>query len=109
MTMRKWISECGCGLCLLTASVLSGCGDNGLIDELNVLEDCEDVCSKYDECVSETDISDCTDRCEDDTDSTPEGMERLDDCAGCLEERSCAEGTLCIPQCSFIDPSTVES
>jgi hypothetical protein len=107
MIKRSWMLN-GTGLCLVVASALSGCADDGLVDELNVLEDCEDVCSKYDECVSETDIADCTDRCEDDTDSTPDGMERLDECATCIEDEGCVEAAICIPECTFIEPSTVE-
>jgi hypothetical protein len=69
------------------------------VDELNVLDDCNDVCSAYSDCITDIDVTDCVDRCEDMVDSVDGGMDVIDSCADCIDDRSCAEAAACVSQC----------
>lgn len=59
---------------------------------------CSEICDRFDECVLDIDVGRCVDQCDDATD-----VRAIDDqarrCADCLENRNCAESTVCWDDC----------
>lgn len=77
-----------------------------LSDEVESEVDCYGICQRYADCFDEDyDVSACQDRCEDGVDRGDLTMEEVDECYECIDDRSCAEGTLsCTTECLDIVP-----
>ena len=57
--------------------------------------DCVEICSRYSACVTNIDVSECADICEDRTDDDERIREAANNCEECLERGSCPETTQC--------------
>jgi hypothetical protein len=68
--------------------------------------DCQSICQRYSDCFdSSYDVSACQDRCENDVDRGELTFEEVDACDDCIDDRSCASGTLnCATECVGIVP-----
>ena len=84
---------------MLTASfgAMAGCSD-----EADDTIDCAQICNKYDECVTEIDVTSCTDQCEDMADASDATRARLEECEACVEDVACAEATTCWADCPVV-------
>jgi hypothetical protein len=52
--------------------------------------------------VTDIDVTDCTDYCEDRADADPDVERSADACDDCIEDKSCAEASACIPDCALV-------
>jgi hypothetical protein len=88
---------------LCAGSGLAACSAD---DEIDNEIDCQAICQRYADCFDDTyDVSACQDRCETDTDQGELTFEEVDACDDCIDDRSCASGTLnCVNECSGIVP-----
>lgn len=75
----------------LIAGLASGCGDEDPIEELGQVADCAEICGRYDECITEIDLTACTDACEDRIEVDSSVGAQANTCEDCLDGRSCAE------------------
>ena len=77
------------------------CGDDGneVQDEIEGTADCTQICSKYNECVSNVDETGCIDLCEDTADESQAGEEAAEDCEDCLDGKTCQEAESCWRGC----------
>jgi hypothetical protein len=68
--------------------------------------DCQGICQRYSDCFdSSYDVSGCQDRCENSVDRGDLTFEKVDSCNDCIDDRSCAGGTLnCATECVGIVP-----
>lgn len=68
--------------------------------------DCQAICQRYSDCFDgDYDVSGCQDRCENDVDSGELTFNEVDACSDCIDDRSCASGTLsCATECVGIVP-----
>jgi hypothetical protein len=75
-------------------------------DEIEAEIDCQDVCQRYADCFDDDyDVSACQDRCEDRIDTGDLTQAEVDSCDNCIDDRSCAGGTLnCATECLDIVP-----
>ena len=75
-------------------------------DEIEAEIDCNGICQRYADCFDDDyDVSACQDRCEDDVDQGEISLAEVDQCENCIDDRSCAEGTLsCATECVGIVP-----
>jgi hypothetical protein len=64
--------------------------------------DCFQVCSRFSDCVTEIDTTECTDACEDRADASEDVELRARACEDCLEDRSCAEAEGCWADCPVV-------
>jgi hypothetical protein len=81
-------------------------GACGVDEELENEIDCQAICQRYSDCFDAGyDVSSCQDRCENDVDSGELTFNEVDDCSDCIDDRSCASGTLsCATECVGIVP-----
>jgi hypothetical protein len=88
---------------LMTAAVLGhvllACSDD---NEADRTFDCGSICSRYSECVTDIDVSECTDYCEDQAEADADAEAAADACDDCIEDKSCAESSACISDCSLV-------
>ncbi|MEZ4232952.1 MAG: hypothetical protein R3B89_27480 [Polyangiaceae bacterium] len=91
-------------ICLSAALAIVGCGDdNSLIEEANNTVDCGQICSTYSDCVTDIDVTDCTDYCEDEADKSEQTEDRVQACEDCLDDKSCSEAAMsCWDNCAFV-------
>lgn len=91
-------------VCLSATLAVVGCGsDNSLVEEANNTIDCGQICDRYSECVTDVDVSECTDYCEDEADANENVEDRVDNCEDCLDDKSCSEAALsCWDNCAFV-------
>lgn len=77
-----------------------------LTEDVEAEIDCNAICQRYADCFDEDyDVSACQDRCEDDVDQGELTMDEVNACYDCIDDRSCAEGTLsCATECLDIVP-----
>lgn len=77
----------GAAVCLLAALLVVplNCGDEA---------DCLEICSRYSECISDIDVTECTDLCEDRTEDV-NVRQAADDCEACLAGDACPEAAQC--------------
>jgi hypothetical protein len=87
----------------LLGHALLACGDDNEIDRTF---DCGSICSRYSECVTDIDVGECTDYCEDQAEADPNVEQAADACDDCIEDKSCAESSACIPDCSLVPITT---
>lgn len=94
-------------IALITVSLvgygLVGCSDDSEVDRTL---DCGSICSRYSECVTDIDVTECTDYCEDQADANPDIEKAVDKCDDCIEDKSCAESTACFSSCSLVPVRT---
>jgi hypothetical protein len=64
--------------------------------------DCAKLCGRFDECVSEIDQTDCTDRCEDQADADENVEARMEICEDCTSDGSCADIDSCWDDCPAV-------
>lgn len=104
--VRKAIMNTQCTnkliLSLASLFLVFSCG------ETEELIDCGQICSRYDECVADLDVSDCTGRCEDSLDENAGYEEAADVCEECIESGTCAEVEACWADCPVVSTQTIE-
>lgn len=83
----------------LICQLAFGCSNDNEIDRTF---DCGEICAKYSDCVTDIDVTDCTDHCEDQAEANPDIERAADACEDCLDGRSCAEASACIPSCELV-------
>jgi len=68
--------------------------------------DCHSICQRYSDCFdSSYDVSGCQDRCESSISSGKLDFATVDECDSCIDDRSCAGGTLnCTTECVGVVP-----
>jgi hypothetical protein len=86
-------------LAVFFGQLLFGCGDDNEVDRTF---DCGSICARYSDCVTDIDLTECTDHCEDEADRNPNIEQAVDACDDCIEGRSCAEAAECIPDCALV-------
>jgi len=77
-----------------------------LTDDIEAEIDCQGICQRYADCFDEDyDVSACQNRCEDNVDRGDLTAAEVDACDDCIDDRSCAEGTLsCTSECLGVVP-----
>lgn len=77
------------------------CGDTGneVQDEIEGTADCQQICSRYDTCVSNVDESECIDLCEDAADDSEASENAAETCEDCLDDKTCEEAESCWAGC----------
>jgi hypothetical protein len=75
-------------------------------DEIEAEIDCRSVCDRYSECFdADYDVSACQNECENSIDNWSLSQGDLDECDGCIGDRSCADATFsCTTECLSIVP-----
>ncbi|MEY2931465.1 MAG: hypothetical protein RL033_2214 [Pseudomonadota bacterium] len=78
----------------------------GVEKEIENEIDCQSICDRYSDCFdADYDVQSCQNRCENDVDSGDLTFEEVDACSDCIDDRSCASGTLsCTTECLGIVP-----
>ncbi len=84
------------GATLYAFSLLLAC------EEIGNTVDCFRICDRYSECVTDIDVSSCTDSCEDRADEDEAVETRLEQCEVCVDEGSCAEVDGCWASCPVV-------
>lgn len=79
--------------------LLAGCDNDNVIDRTL---DCGELCDRYSDCVTDIDVTDCTDQCEDRADAHPDIERAVDACEDCLDDRSCDEQAACASSCELV-------
>jgi hypothetical protein len=83
--------------------VVSACSSD---NEADRTFDCGSICAKYSDCITDIDLTECTDYCEDQADANPNIEAAADACDDCIEDRSCAEATQCASTCKLVPITT---
>jgi hypothetical protein len=85
---------------LVGAFALSGCG------AADRLVDCHNICDRYKSCFqSDYDVGKCRSNCKDEADNNREFERKVDECAVCIDDRSCQSATFnCTTRCVGIVP-----
>jgi hypothetical protein len=83
----------------LISEVLFACSDD---NEADRTLDCAELCKRYSDCVTDIDVTDCTDHCEDKADAHPNIEQAVDQCEDCLDGRSCNEQAACVSSCELV-------
>ena len=78
----------------------------GVDDEIENEIDCQNICQRYSDCFdADYDVSSCQNSCENGVDRGDLTFDEVDDCSDCIDDRSCASGTLsCVDECAGIVP-----
>jgi hypothetical protein len=94
---------CAGVLSLLMAWGAAGCS---AADEISNKIDCHSVCKRYADCFnSDYDVDGCTDKCENNADSSEARERKLEACDDCIDDRSCTDATFsCADECVGIVP-----
>ena len=71
-------------------------------DEVRNTVDCAEICGRFSECVTDIDVTACTDECEDRADADDLIADRADACEECIRGRSCAEAASCWSDCPVV-------
>jgi hypothetical protein len=89
--------------CLSAACYAAACG---VKEDIETTIDCQGVCQRYSDCFdADYDVSACRNRCESGVDTGALGFDEVDSCESCIDDRSCAGGTLnCADECAGIVP-----
>jgi hypothetical protein len=81
------------------SQMFSGCSDDNEVDRTL---DCGELCDRYSDCVTDIDVTECTDHCEDQADIHPNIEQAVDTCEDCLDDRSCSEQAACVSSCELV-------
>lgn len=75
-------------------------------DSAEAAFDCQQVCSRYQECFDDDyDVSACRSRCRDKAEDDSAWKNKADDCAACIDDKSCTGATFsCAVECVGIVP-----
>jgi hypothetical protein len=57
--------------------------------------DCFQICNRYSDCMTNIDVTECTDRCEDRTDDSAIAEQDAERCEECVDDGACAEVSGC--------------
>jgi hypothetical protein len=75
------------------------------IDDLDTASDCNTICNRYQDCVQEhRSLTDCVESCERSSRKDDRFMERVDDCASCIDANACDITTKCEDECAGVMP-----
>lgn len=76
------------------------------VDEVSNTIDCHSVCKRFADCYNpDFDVDGCTDKCENNADSSDARQAKLKQCSDCIDDRSCASATFsCGDSCLGIVP-----
>lgn len=99
--MKKLIAA----LVLCVPFVMVGCGDDGPLESISNSIDCNQICNKYSECVTDIDVSECTSHCQEKADGSEATEDRVQACEDCLDDTSCTEALGCWAECAFVPVS----
>lgn len=90
------------GTLILSAVILvPACAEDS---EAGRTVDCAQICSAYSECITDIDVSSCTNECEDKADANSAYQRSASDCEACLEDKACAESESCWASCPAMPP-----
>ena len=91
---------------LSVATALTTVACSSTVDEINNTIDCHSVCKRYADCFApDYDVDGCTDKCENNADSSDERQRKLQMCDACIDDRSCASAAFsCGADCLGIVP-----
>ena len=64
--------------------------------------DCFEICSRYNECIADIDVTECTDLCEDRSEQSSANRDQTNRCEDCLDNRTCAEAEFCWADCPVV-------
>jgi hypothetical protein len=67
------------------------CGADDTKEEVKNTVNCAEICQKYSDCVTDIDVSSCTDQCEDRADVDEAYATQAGTCENCLDGRACGE------------------
>ena len=84
----------------LSSFSMFACGEEAE-EELRNTVNCAKICGKYDECVAETDVSACTDSCENNADANEAYARQASQCDSCTDG-ACAEIQSCWASCPVV-------
>ena len=86
----------------ITSLGIQACGDDG-VESLSNTEACEDICDKYETCITDIDKTECIDQCQDRADASESVEAEVEACEGCIDDTSCAEATAgCSVDCALV-------
>lgn len=71
-------------------------------DEIDAAIDCGEICDAYSDCVTDIDVTNCTEQCEDRADDSPAYEEVVDTCDDCVSSGACAEIEPCWANCPIV-------
>ena len=85
---------------------LGAVGCSSTVDEVTNKIDCHTVCKRYADCFnSDYDVDGCTDRCENNADSSDARQNKLQACDNCIDDKSCSGAAFnCTDECVGIVP-----
>jgi hypothetical protein len=86
---------------VLSALSLVACGDEAE-DEVQNTVNCAKICGRYSECVTEIDVSSCTDRCEDNADANATYASQASQCDECTDGDACGDIQGCWASCPVV-------
>ena len=78
-----------------------GCGDDP-VEEVDMRLDCQEICDHRDDCVTETDVSECVSYCEERADENPLTEDAVEACNDCLDDTNCTEALACWSACAAV-------
>lgn len=78
---------------LLLVAVVPACG------EASRTVNCAEICSRYSDCVTDIDVTACTNECEDQADADASYESRASTCEDCLDGKACMEAESCWASC----------
>jgi hypothetical protein len=86
------------------AALLAACSDT--VDEVETHFDCHTVCKRFADCFNpDYDVDGCEDKCENSADDDAARQAKLDACADCIDDESCATASFkCPDECAGIVP-----
>ena len=87
----------------LSGAVLAavGCGDDPA-EEVDTRLDCQEICEHRDDCVTETDVSECVSYCQERADDNQLTEDAVEKCNDCLDDTNCTEALACWSACAAV-------
>ncbi len=96
--MRKALACVFLGGAVLAAS---GCSDDA-VEEVDTALDCTEICDHRDDCVTETDETECVDYCRERADDNQLTENAVEACNDCLDDTNCTEALACWSACAAV-------
>jgi len=91
MNFQKLLSSIALPLLLLSPFACA--------DELDAAVDCGEICSAYSDCMTDIDVTACTEQCEAEADASDDYLQAVDTCDDCVSSGACAEIESCWADC----------